>query len=585
MNIHHKIRYFFKQLTNRRRFQLAILSALMLASAAGELATIGALFPFLTVLNDSDRLYSMESIRPAIQFFQLNDPSQLLLPVTIFFCACALVAAALRVLQLWIQTRLAQAIGADITVDIYRRILYQSYEFHIERDSSEFITVVTVKANSVIHGIILPCLSLFNSVVVTVAIMATLMYIEPLVALSTFISFGVVYLVTIIFTRSAILINSARVNVEEVQIVRALQEGIGGIRDVLLDSTQEIYCGNFQAIVRSLRRAQANTQIISACPRYVIEAAGMVMIAAIAYTLKTGLDQGGMAIPIMASLALGAQRLLPAMQQGYAAWTSINATQHALDDLRSLLERPFTAATSGCISPISYCSEIYLHNISFRYAPNLPWVLRDLNFSIRRGAKVGFVGVTGGGKSTFLDIFMALLQPTEGGVFVDGTRIVPSNRGSWYRHIAHVPQAIFLSDSTIEENIAFGVPVSTIDLERVRRAANRAQIGRVIEAWPNAYKTRVGERGVRLSGGQRQRIGIARALYKKADVIVLDEATSALDSDTEMDVMSAINALGEDITVLIVAHRRSTLAACDFVIELSNGNAKYVTDSYLFKPE
>jgi len=206
----------------------------------------------------------------------------------------------------------------------------------------------------------------------------------------------------------------------------------------------------------------------------------------------------------------------------------------------------------------------------------MPWILNELNLSIAKGSRVGFIGTTGSGKSTLLDIVMGLLKPTEGTLAVDDQDITAGNHRAWQAHIAHVPQAIFLADSTIEENIAFGQPKSKIDRQRVIQAAKQAQIADLIETWPDQYKTFVGERGIRLSGGQRQRIGIARALYKKADVIIFDEATSALDNETEQAVMEAIEGLSDDLTVLIIAHRLTTLKNCTQIVELGDGGIRRI---------
>jgi len=211
-----------------------------------------------------------------------------------------------------------------------------------------------------------------------------------------------------------------------------------------------------------------------------------------------------------------------------------------------------------------------LKQISFRYNQQSPWVLKNLDLTIAKGSRIGFIGATGCGKSTLLDIIMGLLQPTDGTVEIDDQLITAGNHRSWQAHIAHVPQVIFLADSSIEENIAFGVHKDRIDHDRVRQAARQAQLADIIESWPDKYLTVVGERGVQMSGGQCQRIGIARALYKRSDVIIFDESTSALDSDTEEAVMQAIEALSDDLTILIIAHRLTTLKNCTEIVELGN---------------
>jgi ATP-binding cassette subfamily B protein len=261
---------------------------------------------------------------------------------------------------------------------------------------------------------------------------------------------------------------------------------------------------------------------------------------------------------------------MPALQQGYSAWSNLVGSEASLRETLRLLDQPLPDhAGRANPEPMPFEREIELRDLGFRYSPTTPWVLRHLDLRIPRGSRVGFKGTTGSGKSTLIDVVMGLLEPTEGVLLVDGQPIDDGNRRAWQVRIAHVPQTIFLADTTIAENVAFGVPGGQVDMEKVREAARRAHIAADIESWPAGYATRVGERGVRLSGGQRQRIGIARALYKKASVIIFDEATSALDSDTEESVMRSIEGLGADLTLLIVAHRLSTLQGCDRIVEVA----------------
>jgi ATP-binding cassette subfamily B protein len=265
--------------------------------------------------------------------------------------------------------------------------------------------------------------------------------------------------------------------------------------------------------------------------------------------------------------------LLPVLQQAYGAWSTIQSSQASLQDTLELLDQPLPAyADQPPAKPMTFKHELSLKQLSFRYSPQSPYVLKNLNLTIAKGSRVGFIGTTGSGKSTLLDIVMGLLQSSQGLLLIDGKPITTSNNRAWQAHIAHVPQAIFLADSSIEENIAFGIPKEQIDHKRVRQAAEQAQIVDIIKTWPKQYQTFVGERGIRLSGGQRQRIGIARALYKQADVIIFDEATSALDNETEQAVMQAIESLSGDLTVLIIAHRLTTLKNCTQIIELGNGD-------------
>jgi ATP-binding cassette subfamily B protein len=278
-------------------------------------------------------------------------------------------------------------------------------------------------------------------------------------------------------------------------------------------------------------------------------------------------------LPVLGALALGAQRLLPLLQQLYANWAQLNAFQASLADALDLLDQPLPddVFRKRSVEPLEFTDAIRFDGVRFRYNIDGPWVLDNFNLTIPKGARIGFVGSTGSGKSTALDLLMGLLEPTQGQMLVDGQPIIGDRRRAWQQTIAHVPQSIYLSDSTLAENIAFGVPRDAIDHNRVRNAARLAQIADFIEGRPEAYGAFVGERGIRLSGGQRQRIGIARALYKQASVLVFDEATSALDNATEEAVIDAIENLNRDLTILLIAHRLTTVQRCDTIVELGQG--------------
>ena len=560
----------------RRRGQFMLLLVLMLLASFAEILSIGAVLPFLGVLTAPERIFEMPVAQPIIRALKLTEPKQLLLPLTIAFGLAALIAGTMRLLLLWASTRLSFATGADLSINIYRRTLYQSYAVHCARNSSEVIDGISGKANGVIYSIIVPALTLISSSVMLVAILIALLMVQPAIALVAFGGFGLIYIVIVRLTRKQLMADSKCVARESTQVIKSLQEGLGGIRDVLIDGSQETYCEIYRNADAPLRRAQGNSLFISASPRYGMEALGMLLIAALAYSLAQQVDGIAKAIPILGALALGAQRLLPVLQQAYGSWTQINSGQASLKDTLQLLDQPLPDYANQSIKQLPFNQSIILRQLSFRYTDQAPYVLNQLNLTITKGSRVGFIGTTGSGKSTLLDMVMGLLQPTNGLLEIDGLPITPANHRAWQSHIAHVPQAIFLADSTIAENIAFGIPKDQIDHSRVKRAAEQAQISESIESWPKQYETFVGERGIRLSGGQRQRIGIARALYKQADVIIFDEATSALDSETEQAVMQAIENLNKKLTLLIIAHRLTTLKNCTNIVELDKGGIKRI---------
>jgi len=560
----------------RRRGQFGLLLVLMIGASFAEIISIGAVLPFLAVLTAPERIFQLPAAQPLIRALGMVSASQLLLPLTIIFGLAALISGGLRLFLMWASTRLSYATGADLSISVYRRTLYQPYSVHVARNSSEIINGISGKTSMVI-GTFNNILNLISSAIILLAILFTLISVDPVIALTAFSGFGLLYAVIIKITQSRLVMNSQRIAHESTQVIKSLQEGLGGIRDVLIDGTQATYCQIYRNADQPLRHAQGNNLFISSSPRFALETIGMLLISGLAYMLALQPDGIAKAIPVLGALALGAQRLLPVLQVAYTSWSNIQGSQASLEDAIELLDQPLPDyADQPVAKPLPYKKQIELKNLSFRYTEQTPIVINNLNLTITKGSRIGFIGVTGSGKSTLLDIIMGLLQPTVGTLKIDREPITTSNNRAWQAHIAHVPQAIYLSDSSIEENIAFGIPKGQIDHSRVKQAARQAQIAETIESWPKKYKTYVGERGIRLSGGQRQRIGIARALYKQADVIIFDEATSALDNATEQAVMECIEELGKDITTLIIAHRLTTLKNCDQIVKLAEGTIKSI---------
>lgn len=571
------MRSLWEHLEANRRKQLFLLMTLMVFSSFVELIAIGTLFPFLGVMTNPKKLFEMSILDPIKTFLSISNPDQLLLPLTLFFGSAIVVTTLIRLILLWANTRLTFAIGADISMSVYSRTLHQPYPVHISRNSSEVIDGISTKANSVIFGIIQPMLFLIGSIIMALVILVGLLSFEPVITIGMLIVFTSFYWIIMISTRPRLHANGRRIAEESTSVIKALQEGLGGIRDVLIDKSQEVYCNNYRASDGRLRSAQASNVFIGQSPRYVIEALGILFISFFAYYLAKqpgGLDK---AIPVLGVLALGAQRLLPVLQQAYSSWSSIQGHKAILQDIIVFLDQPLIKTdqfTSANVLP--FVDSISLRDISFRYKYNAPLVLKDVNFSIPKGSCVGVVGKSGSGKSTMVDILMGLLEPSSGQLAIDGQVITSENMEAWRKHIAHVPQQIFLSDCSIEENIALGVPAELISHEKIQFCAEKSQLGQFIDSLPDKYQTNVGERGVRLSGGQRQRIGIARALYKNADVIIFDEATSALDSETEAAVMQTLHSLGQNLTIIIIAHRLTTLKNCSKIIDMANGSIKRI---------
>jgi ATP-binding cassette subfamily B protein len=544
----------------------------MVICAISEVLSIGALLPFLSVLTEPYLILNNPFLKPIVEALNVKSSDQLILLFTLLFCIAIALSGMLRLLLLFTSSKITFAIGGDISVNIYQRTLLQPYSIHIARNSSQIVDGVTNKTISVIECI--RCsIAIISSTIFLAIIVFTLFIFQPLITIQIFFGFGIIYLTIIKLTKRRLSENGKKIAYFSRFSIQNLQESLGGIRDILLDRNQNFYVDIYKNMVIPWRKSQGLNQFISGSPKFAIESLGIILFAYMAYELSKNENGIAGAIPILGVLALSAQRMLPILQQMFSAWSDLVTQKPSLLDALELLEQPITkpSKNSNESEQLSFSTLIKLCNISFSYGNNSPMVLKDVNLEIKRGARIGLIGTTGSGKSTLVDILMGLLAPSSGEIIVDGKRVTEEILSQWQNKIAHVPQSIYLTDATIAENIAFGVKKSQIDYQRVIWAAKEAQISDAIELMEKKYEALVGERGVNLSGGQRQRIGIARALYKKADVIILDEATSALDMATEHGVMESINNLDADLTLLIIAHRDSALKCCSEVYRLDGG--------------
>jgi ATP-binding cassette subfamily B protein len=541
--------------------------------AAAELLSLGAVIPFIAVLAKPAAAAGHPAMALLMRFLGIGV-DRLPLAVGILFGGMVLVSTAVRLLLMWANIRFANGLGAEIGEMLYARTLHRPYAFHVSRNTSEIIGSMN-KVQKLIIGFVQPLLAGLTAALLATAIVGLLVVVNPAVALGGAVAFGGSYFVIASVVRRRLRRNGVVIAKANNQRVQALQEGLGGIRDVILDHAQGIYSRRFSRIEQRFRRAQASSQFDSMFPRIAVEAVGIVLLVGFAL-LYSGSGKDLVALlPMIGLLAMGAQRLIPLMQQVYTGWSAAVSSERSMDDVLALLDFHPEPASSGVVE---FRNEIQMDQVSFSYATvEGPLVLSAIDLRIGRGERIGIAGATGSGKSTLVDLLMGLLVPSSGRFTVDGVAINAKNATAWQRNIAHVPQSIYLSDATIAENIAFGVEPGKIDHHRMEAAARAAQIHEHIASLADGYRTMVGERGVRLSGGQRQRIGIARALYKEAPVLVLDEATSALDDETERRVMEGIIQSARATTIIMIAHRLSTMSRCDRIVHLRQGRIDRTT--------
>jgi ABC-type multidrug transport system fused ATPase/permease subunit len=565
----------------QRRRHLHLLLALMVVGAVAELATLGSLLPFLSLLAGVDQPARIPSFTKVFAAAGATTPREEVWVAATLFAAIALLSAAVRLSLNWSTQMFSALLGHELSVDVQRRILVQPYTFHLTRNSSQAVAAMDKVESLVIH-VLLQLIYACAAGFIALVIVAGLIYIDPFAATIAAVAFSLIYIAVSAVARPRLARNSEAIGTAFEERVRIVQESVGGIRDVIVDGAQRIYLDAFAKVSRRYSIAAATTAFMAAAPRFIIEAAGMAVIAIVALLIAD--RDGGLAnaLPLLGAVALGAQRLLPLLQQVYHGWASVSGHRSLVFDVVELLRLPIPPEGTGSssIEPLPLRERISIERVSFSYPGRRRPVLEEVTLQIPRGLILGIVGKTGSGKSTLADLIMGLIEPTGGQIAVDGLPLTGGPRRRWRRGIAHVPQAIFLADTNIAQNIAFGVPAELIDHERVRAAAATAQLHAFVVSLPDGYATTVGERGIRLSGGQRQRLGIARAIYKQTPVLVLDEATSALDDVTEAAVMEALEALGDEgRTIIIIAHRLSTLARCGLLVRLDDGRV-VLTGSY-----
>lgn len=561
-------------LSPRRKRHLYLLLGLMLLGAVAELATLGSLLPFLSLLAGVAGPTRSPSLSRFFAATGATSPSQQIFVAATLFAAIALTAGAIRLALSWSTYMFKALLGDEVTREVQRRILMQPYAFHLERNSSQAVAAIET-VDMLVTNVLVQLIYAIVAGFIALAIVATLIYVEPFAATITAAAFSLLYLLVSAFTRRPLARNSKVIRAAYEERIRIVQESIGGIRDVIIDGAQRVCLDTFARVTRRYNLAIATTNFFSGAPRFIIEAVGMAAIAMVAMLIAYRAGGFAAALPLLGAVALGAQRLLPLLQQVYHGWASISGHRSLVAEVLSLLKLPApTAEADSPVEPLSLEDKISIEQVSFSYRGSRQAVLDKVSFDVPRGSMVGLVGKTGSGKSTLADLIMGLIEPTAGKIAVDGVALEGDMRLRWQRSIAHVPQSIFLSDTSIARNIAFGVPPERIDDERVKAAAATAQLHDFVMSLPEGYLTKIGERGIRLSGGQRQRLGIARAIYKATPVLVLDEATSALDNLTEAAVMRALEQLGEKgRTIIVIAHRLSTLTGCDFMVRLEDGRA------------
>jgi ABC-type multidrug transport system fused ATPase/permease subunit len=564
----------FKILGKKNTIKIIILQILSLFSSIVDAFSIGATLPFLSILSNPNYILLNKKATHYLSFINITTSDKLIFYITFIYVIILFTSALLKWLLFYFNNKVNNTVGSYLGYLLYKYTLYKPYTYHTTNNSSDIIAGIT-KASEIINLIINPFFLIINSLFTIIFLTLTLIILNPKVILITLLLLTLCYIIVMYLVKDKLKKEANRINDMRPILLKTMQEGLGGIRDILLDGLQEVFSEIYKKNESKMRRSVSNISLISMTPNIVIQTIGIITITIMA-SLVASNDSGNNSLqnglPFFGALAFAYLRISPAIQQIYTSWTNINNGSPAIEYVVNFLDQDLpNFAKIKLNEQISFEKSISFENVSFRYNDSTKYILENISIKIPKGSRVGIVGKTGEGKSTLLDIIMNLLYPTSGHIRIDDTILNINNFRSWQKHISHVPQSIYLSDSSIAENIAFGVNKNNINFELLKNSADKAMILETINQLSQKFETKIGERGVRLSGGQRQRIGIARALYKQSNVIIFDEATSALDSNTESEVMNAINKLDKNLTLIIVAHRLSTLKECDIIFEVENG--------------
>jgi len=571
------IRKLLSLLTPEERRHGYLLLGMVVLMAILDMIGVASILPFMNVLSNSNLVTSNLYLGLIYNHLEFSSPETFLVFLGFIVFLLLLLATAFKALTTYRLLYFSQMGEYAIGRRLVEGYLRQPYDWFLSQHSADIGKTILSEVGQVINGSLVPMVQLIAQGAVSLAIICLLISVNPEVAALIIFGLGAVYAIIYLSLRRYLTrIGMERVTSNQLRF-QVTQETFGGIKDVKVAGLERVALERFDGPAQRYAQHQTTSLLAAQLPRYALEIValgGMLLLAIYAMRIPGGLSA---ALPLMALYGLAGFRLLPALQQIYAHLTRIRFSGPILDRLHADIAALPTAkvqpiAARETEQPIPLLTALTLEDVTYRYPNARGTALDKLSIRIPVHSVVGLVGTTGSGKTTAVDVMLGLLTPQSGQILVDDNPITRANLRSWQRAVGYVPQQVFLTDETVAGNIAFGISPTEIDQAAVERAARIANLHDfVTNQLPQGYETRIGERGVRLSGGQRQRIGIARALYHDPEILFLDEATSALDNVTEQVVMDAVHNLGRKKTIVLIAHRLSTVRDCDTIFVLENG--------------
>lgn len=572
----------YSLLTDQQRQKLLRLQLLVVLMSFAEIVGVASIGPFMAIVGDMSLLQGESIVARLYQASGISEPRDFLFWLGIGVLVVLVGAALVSMFTIWRLSMYGAQVGAELSSRLYSHYMYQPWLFHASGSSSHLTNQISQECLRITNNVINPLMQMNAKLMLALFMVTALFIYNPVVAFAGLIIFVVAYLLLYRTVRQRLIANGKTITKAQRLRFKLMSEGFGGIKDALLLGRQPVFTQRFDAASVRFAHAQGTTQAMGQVPRYAMElvAFGSVIFLVL-YLLTAHQGNLGSILPVLSIYALAGFKLLPAFQQVYTSISQIRGNLAAFealrDDLRASALAPQPSIKAGQARPMESEKHwvpkhtIQLQDVVFTYPGKQEPALDGLTLNIPVNRVVGLVGASGSGKSTAIDLLLGLIEPQSGELLVDGQPVTSKDRRAWQNSLGFVPQSIFLADSSIRENVGFGLPTEEIDDDRVRRAITMSHLDELVAELADGLETRVGERGIQLSGGQRQRIGIARALYHDADVLVLDEATSALDGITEKLIMDAIHDFSGKKTIVMIAHRLATVKQCDAIYLMADG--------------
>lgn len=566
----------------KKKNQLKIYALLTILSGFAEMLSVGSIIPFVMALINPTQLNDFIFFQNIFKLFNLQSIAEVKFFLCLLFSIAVIFAGLIKITLSWFQSTISYEVAAELGNKIYSNVLNRDYEYHLNINSSDVISTIANKANIVADNIIQPMLSFVLAFTTIIALSAFLLLINPIVTLIIFLITFFFYILISVLVKNQIAKLSKDISKNFDSVMKIIREGLDGIRYIILTSSQNTFVKLHEKFEVVLRQSQAFVNFASIFPRAVIETLSLLILAWVVFIFFSSFENSFNLIYFLSAMVMGFQKMLPIIQRAYLGWIRLSGSNHIILDTLHQLNYSNNSNSkknkNNYFDKIEYKNKINIKNLSYYYKKNpSKKILNDINITITKSSKIGITGVSGSGKSTLLDIIMGFLEPQSGEIFVDNIKLdFNENVSKWQANISLIPQKIYLSDSSIISNIAFGVEESQIDVNRVIEVLKLSQLDKFVNTLPDKYEFRVGEDGKNLSFGQRQRIAIARALYRDSDLLVIDEGTSALDQQTQSKIIKSLNDLKSKPTIIMVAHRIEILEDFDAVYELKNNRLKII---------